>query len=73
MRLKLIRSIERGQIMEMVYLAKGGSVSQRRIKVLQVEGESFWAYCFLRKARRQFLTDNILALVPVTKRERDVV
>lgn len=73
MRLELIKSIERGQIMEMMYLAKDGSVSQRRIKVLQVEGELFRAYCFLRKAKRKFLINNVLALDPVIKRERDVV
>lgn len=73
MRLKLIKSIERGQIMEMMYLAKDGSVSQRRIKILQVEGEMFQAYCFLRKAKRKFLINNVLALVPIIKHERDVV
>lgn len=72
-RIQLLRSVECGGILEMMYLAKDGSVSQRRIKVLQVEGELFRAYCFLRKAKRKFLINNVLALDPVIKRERDVV
>lgn len=70
---KLIKSIERGQIMEMMYQAKDGKVSKRRIKVLQIEGESFWSYCFLRGARRKFLINNVLALDPVMTKERAVI
>ncbi len=73
MRDLLMKSIERNVQLEMVYVAKDGVISQRRIKVLQVGVVSFRAYCDLRKSSRTFMIDNILALVPVISRERIVV
>lgn len=73
MRLKLIKAIERGQVIEMMYLSKDGAVSKRRIKVLRIEGECFWAYCFLRRTKRKFLIDNVLALAPVLHKGRDAI
>ena len=52
-------------------MAKDGQISKRRIKVLQVGEVSFRAYCFLRKSKRTFTIDNVLALVPVITKERD--
>jgi len=54
-------------------MAKDGAISKRRIKVMQVGEVSFRAYCYLRKSNRTFKIDNILALVPVTSRERMVI
>ena len=48
----------------MIYMAKNGQISKRRIRVLQVGDVSFRAYCFLRKSNRTFIIDNVLALVP---------
>lgn len=69
----LERSVRYGEILEMMYLAKGGSISKRRIKALQVGEVSFRAYCFLRKSKRTFTIENVLALVPVTSKERMIV
>lgn len=69
----LIKSIEANYIVDMIYLAKDGEVSKRRIKVLQVNEVLFKAYCYLRKSLRTFRVDNVLALVPVTSRERVVI
>ncbi|WP_342505597.1 transcriptional regulator [Sporosarcina sp. FSL K6-2383] len=69
----LVKSVEYGQLLDMVYMAKDGSISQRRIKVLQVGDVSFRAYCFTRESKRTFTIDNILALVPVVRKESDVV
>jgi len=60
-------------LLDMMYLSKNGEVSKRRIKVLQVGDVSFRAYCYLRGSRRTFTIDNVLALVPVVNRERNVI
>ncbi|MFD1206613.1 transcriptional regulator [Sporosarcina contaminans] len=57
----------------MMYMAADGSISKRKIKVLQVGEASFRAYCYLRKSKRTFSIDNVLALVPIMKKERYVV
>lgn len=69
----LVKSVDYGDLLDMVYLAKDGSISQRRIKVLQVGEVSFRAYCFTRESKRTFIIDNILALVPVTSKESMVI
>ena len=73
MRNQLIKSAEFYESLDMMYLAKGGSISKRRINVLQVGEVSFRAYCFLRKSKRTFTIDNVLALVPVVHKERMVI
>jgi predicted DNA-binding transcriptional regulator YafY len=72
-RMELIKSMERNHVLDMMYMAKDGAISKRRIKVIQVGEVSFRAYCYLRKSNRTFKIDNILALVPVTSRERMVL
>nr|WP_269136021.1 transcriptional regulator [Sporosarcina cyprini] len=57
----------------MMYLAADGEISRRRIKVLQVGEVSFRAYCYLRKSKRTFSIESVLALVPVIKKESKVI
>lgn len=73
MRIYLIKSMRYNQPMDMVYMSNDGAVSQRRIKVLQMRGDCCVAYCYLRQSKRTFRVDSILALVPVTEKERWVV
>ncbi|MEK4403415.1 transcriptional regulator [Sporosarcina sp. FSL K6-6792] len=73
MRNQLIKSTEYNESLDMIYLAKDGSISKRRISVLQVGEASFRAFCFLRKSKRTFTIDNVLALVPVITKERAVI
>ncbi len=73
MRVELIKSMERNHVLDMMYMAQDGVISKRRIKVLQIGEVSFWAYCYLRQSNRTFKIDNILALVPVTSKERIVI
>nr|WP_255723654.1 transcriptional regulator [Sporosarcina sp. ACRSL] len=56
-----------------MYMAADGSISGRRIRVIQVGEVSFRAYCYLRKSKRTFTIDNVLALVPVSHKERMIV
>lgn len=73
MRNQIIKSMDRGVLLDMLYIDKGGTVSKRRIEVIQIGEVSFRAYCHLRKSNRTFIIDNVLALVPVVRKERDVV
>ena len=73
MRETLEKSARYGEVLDMMYLAKDGQISKRRVKVIQVGGVSFHAYCYMRGSRRTFTIDNVLALVPVTTRERVVI
>lgn len=73
MRNQLLKSMEYGMLLDMMYMAKDGGVSKRSIEVLQVGDVSFRAYCHLRKSKRTFTIDNVLALVPVTKKESLVI
>ena len=72
-RINLIKSMRFNQPMNMMYMSNEGIVSQRRIKVLQIRGDSCVAYCYLRKSKRTFKVDNILALVPEIEKERRAI
>ena len=61
----LLKSMRYGQLVDVMYMAKNGQITKRRIKVIKLQGESFQAYCFLRKTKRTFKIDNVLALIPV--------
>lgn len=73
MRIKILKVLEHGQIAEMIYMKDNGEISKMRVKVLSVSEESFQAYCFLRGTKRTFKIDNVLAFVPVVRKERDVI
>jgi hypothetical protein len=70
---QLVKSVEYNESLDMMYIAKDGSISKRRIKVLQVGEASFMAYCYLRKSKRSYTIDNVLALVPVVAKESLVI
>ncbi|WP_342538304.1 transcriptional regulator [Sporosarcina sp. FSL K6-1540] len=73
MRSQLVKSVEYSEHLDMMYMAADGSISKRRINVLQVGEVSFRAFCFLRKSKRTFTIDNVLALVPLITKERAVI
>lgn len=73
MRDQLVKAMQRNQIMNMMYLAKSGEVSKRRIKIIKIVGDSFHAYCFSKQAKRTFMIDSVLAVVPIVHKEREVV
>jgi len=70
---KLTKSIRYNESLVMMYMANDGAISKRRIRVLQVNEDSFQAYCFLRGSKRTFRIDNVLALFPVVQRESMVI
>lgn len=72
-RRSLERAVRYGETLDMMYLAKDDSITKRRVNVLQVGDNSFRAYCYLRKSKRAFAIENVLALVPIIERERAVI
>ena len=73
MRNDLVKSIRYNESLDMMYIANDGAISKRRVKVLQVNQDSFQAYCFPRRSKRTFRIDNVLALVPVIQQESMVI
>ena len=73
MRDQLVKAMQHNQIVNMMYLAKSGEITKRRVKIIKIAGDKFQAYCFVKGAKRTFLIDNVLAVVPVVRKERDVV
>lgn len=73
MKEQLIKAMQRDQLLNMMYMAKDGTVSKRRIKIIKIVGNSFQAYCFTRQAKRTFMIDSVLAVVPVIHMDRSVV
>ena len=73
MKEQLIKAMQRNQFVNMMYLARSGEVSKRQIKIIKIVGDSFQAYCFTRQAKRTFMIDSVLAVVPVFHKERSVI
>lgn len=73
MKENLLKSMRYGQIVDVMYMAKSGEVTKRKLKVIKLFGDSFQAYCFLRNTKRTFLIDNVLALIPVEYKEKHII
>jgi Tfp pilus assembly protein PilE len=44
----LNRSLETGEVLEMIYMSNKGQLSQRQIKVLEVSDDSIQKFCYLQ-------------------------
>lgn len=64
----LQRSVQTKQRLEMIYLDSDNQVSQRIIRVININDNMILAYCFTRKKVRTFKLDYILSVEPVRKR-----
>lgn len=73
MKEQLIKVMQRNQFLNIMSMAKDSKVSKRRIKILKIVGDSFQAYCFSKQAKRTFMIDSVLAVVPIVHKERLVV
>ncbi|MFJ8090327.1 transcriptional regulator [Lysinibacillus sp. NPDC095746] len=70
---QLIKAMQRKQFVNMMYVAKGGSVSKRHVKVIKIVSNSFQAFCFTRHAKRTFLISNVLVVIPFVSKGREAV
>lgn len=73
MKEQLIKAMQRNQLVDMMYMSKSGEVTQRRIKIIKMVGDTFQSFCFVKHAKRTFIIDNVLAVVPVLRKEREVI
>ncbi|KGP93066.1 hypothetical protein N780_12135 [Pontibacillus chungwhensis BH030062] len=55
---------QQGYNVEIVYMAKDGTLTKRKIKVVSCNRNSVNGYCYLRHQMRSFLKENILAAHP---------
>lgn len=70
---QLLKVLERQQLVDMIYIDKSNKISKRRIKITKIDNDTFKAYCFSKHASRTFIIENVLALLPVISKEREVV
>jgi predicted DNA-binding transcriptional regulator YafY len=56
-----------GRRVEIIYMAKGGKLTQRTIHVLSVQGGVVRAFCLTSRAPRTFREGGILAVQPVAR------
>lgn len=73
MKNQFIKAIQRNQLVDIMYFAKDGSITKRRIKLVKMIGDKFQAYCFQKHAKRTFIIENVLAATPVTYKEQGVI
>ncbi|WP_018663809.1 hypothetical protein [Heyndrickxia acidiproducens] len=66
----LLNAVESGERLEMIYISEKGEISQRIIKVLNVEDGSIKAYCCTRRQFRTFKLVNILSVGHLRKYNR---
>lgn len=73
MKAQLLKVMQRNQLVDMIYIAKNGEISKRRIKVTKVSDDKFKAFCFTKHSSRTFIMENVLALVPAIRNGSEVV
>ncbi|MCT6925855.1 transcriptional regulator [Metasolibacillus sp.] len=64
MRNQLIKALQHQLLLDIIYIAKDGKMSKRRVKLIKITGETAQAYCFTKQAKRTFIIENILAIAP---------
>ncbi|MDQ0217454.1 hypothetical protein ELQ35_07045 [Peribacillus cavernae] len=61
MKTMLLKNLEEGTPLEIIYLSEKGLISQRRISVLEIHENNIRAFCLLRQTKRTFKISNILS------------
>jgi len=59
-----------GEIVVLIYADRKGAITQRRVKLIAVEGGRVRAYCLERMAPRTFLAESVLAALPAAAARR---
>ncbi|KYG89134.1 transcriptional regulator [[Bacillus] sp. KCTC 13219] len=73
MRNQLIKAMQRQWLLDIIYMAKDGKISKRRVKIIKITGDTMQVYCFNKYSKRTFIINNVLATMPVNRREREVI
>ncbi|RXZ84564.1 hypothetical protein EBB07_00675 [Paenibacillaceae bacterium] len=53
-----------GQTVTIIYVDKANQITQRRVRVIELQGDRVKVYCHTAKAPRLLLASNILAMEP---------
>lgn len=70
MKEQLIKAMQYNQLVDLMYISQNGEITKRRIKLIKIVGDKFQAFCFTKHAKRTFIIDNALAVLPVIQKER---
>ncbi|MCM3316698.1 transcriptional regulator [Rummeliibacillus stabekisii] len=73
MKEQLIKAMQHNQLVDLMYISQTGEITKRRVKLITIVGDRFQAFCFTKHAKRTFITDNVLAVMPVLRKERVVI
>ena len=57
----LNRSLLEQTPVEIIYMSKGGIITQRKIMIKSINETSVMGFCMLRNKKRTFLIENILS------------
>lgn len=68
----LNKSVSTGITLEMIYMDSKGNLSQRQIRVLEINDSSIKAFCYSKNQRRTFKLEQILSILPVNNRNRKI-
>ncbi len=60
----LKRAAKERSTLQMIYMDRKGQLSYRYIKPLKVNEHTLIAFCYYKKERRTFKTENILSVLP---------
>lgn len=73
MKEQLIKAMQHNQLVDLMYISQTGEITKRRVKLIKIVGDRFQAFCFSKHAKRTFITDNVLAVMPVLRKERVII
>ncbi len=73
MKEQLIKAMQHNQLVDLMYISQTGEITKRRVKLIKIVGDRFQAFCFTKHAKRTFITDNVLAVMPILRKERVVI
>ena len=65
MQSKLLKWMLEGYLVEIIYESQSKQLTQRKIKILEIQDDKIKAYCYLRDQVRTFQLDQILSAFPV--------
>ncbi|WP_107841312.1 transcriptional regulator [Metasolibacillus meyeri] len=69
MRNQLIKAMKYSQLIDVMYIARDGKISKRRVRIIKITGDTVQVYCFNKQAKRTFIIDNVLAIASVIKKK----
>lgn len=63
----LLSSMNEQICIDMIYQGEKGKLTQRRIRVTEIQDHHIKAYCYLRHSLRLFKIENILAVATIRR------